>query len=35
VVRVLNEQDIAGMHANTAGYVKRGAYYKTALKRLG
>jgi carbonic anhydrase/acetyltransferase-like protein (isoleucine patch superfamily) len=35
VVRTLSEADIAGMHANTANYVKRGQYYRTALKRIG
>jgi len=34
VVRALTDEDIAGMHENTAGYIKRGAYYKTALKRI-
>jgi carbonic anhydrase/acetyltransferase-like protein (isoleucine patch superfamily) len=34
VVRALSDSDIANMHANTAGYVRRGAYYKTALKRI-
>jgi carbonic anhydrase/acetyltransferase-like protein (isoleucine patch superfamily) len=34
VVRTLSDADIAGMHANTAHYVERGAYFKTALKRL-
>ena len=34
VVRTLNEADIAGMHSNTANYVRRGQLYKEALKRL-
>jgi carbonic anhydrase/acetyltransferase-like protein (isoleucine patch superfamily) len=34
VVRTLSEADIAGMHANTAGYVRRGAHYRAALRRL-
>ncbi|HUL65184.1 MAG TPA: gamma carbonic anhydrase family protein [Burkholderiaceae bacterium] len=34
VTRPLSDADIANMHANTADYVRRGAYYKTALKRL-
>lgn len=34
VTRTLSDADIANMHANTADYVRRGAYYKTALKRL-
>lgn len=34
VVRTLSDADIANMHANTADYVRRGAYYKNALKRL-
>jgi hypothetical protein len=29
------EPQIAGMHRNTSGYVKRGQYYKGALKRIG
>ena len=35
VVRTLTEADIANMHANTASYVRRGQYYKGALKRIG
>jgi carbonic anhydrase/acetyltransferase-like protein (isoleucine patch superfamily) len=35
VVRTLSEDEIANMHENTANYARRGAYYKTALKRLG
>lgn len=35
VVRELTPEDIARNHANTAGYVRRGAAYKTQLKRLG
>jgi carbonic anhydrase/acetyltransferase-like protein (isoleucine patch superfamily) len=34
VVRELTAEDIARNHANTAGYVKRGAVYKTHLKRI-
>lgn len=34
VKRTLAAEDIAGMHANTANYIERGAYYKTALKRV-
>jgi carbonic anhydrase/acetyltransferase-like protein (isoleucine patch superfamily) len=34
VTRTLTDADIATMHANTGGYVRRGAYFKTALKRL-
>jgi carbonic anhydrase/acetyltransferase-like protein (isoleucine patch superfamily) len=34
VVRTLSDADIATMHFNTADYVRRGAYYKTALKRI-
>ncbi|MBR7778940.1 gamma carbonic anhydrase family protein [Undibacterium rugosum] len=33
-VRQLTEQDIAGMHKNTANYVQRGQLYKTELKRI-
>jgi carbonic anhydrase/acetyltransferase-like protein (isoleucine patch superfamily) len=35
VVRTLDEAAIANMHSNTANYVKRGQYYKGALKRIG
>lgn len=35
VVRTLDADAIAGMHANTANYVKRGQYYKGALSRIG
>lgn len=35
VVRTLSDAEIATMHGNTADYVRRGAYYKTALKRIG
>ena len=35
VVRTLTDEAIAGMHANTANYVRRGQYYKGALKRIG
>lgn len=35
VVRTLDAAAIAGMHANTANYVKRGQYYKGALSRIG
>jgi carbonic anhydrase/acetyltransferase-like protein (isoleucine patch superfamily) len=34
-VRTLGEEDIARMHANTDNYVKRGAYFKQNLKRIG
>jgi hypothetical protein len=34
-VRTLDEAAIANMHSNTANYVKRGQYYKGALKRIG
>ena len=34
VARTLSEVDIAGMHAIAANYAQRGAYYKTALKRI-
>jgi len=34
VSRTLSEVDIAGMHAIAANYAQRGAYYKTALKRI-
>jgi carbonic anhydrase/acetyltransferase-like protein (isoleucine patch superfamily) len=34
-VRTLTVEDIAKMHANTNNYVKRGAFYKTNLKRIG
>jgi carbonic anhydrase/acetyltransferase-like protein (isoleucine patch superfamily) len=34
VTRTLGDADIAHMHATTADYVQRGAYYKTALKRI-
>ena len=34
VTRTLSDADIANMHAGSANYVRRGAYYKTALKRL-
>jgi carbonic anhydrase/acetyltransferase-like protein (isoleucine patch superfamily) len=34
VVRELRPEDIAGMRANTAGYVARAALYRVALKRL-
>ncbi|MCE2969107.1 MAG: gamma carbonic anhydrase family protein [Burkholderiales bacterium] len=34
VVRELRAEDIAAMRTNTAGYVTRGAHFKTALKRL-
>ena len=34
VVRELTAEDIARNHANTANYVKRGAAYKTQLKRI-
>ena len=34
VVRTLNESDIAGMHSNTANYVRRGQHYKEALRRI-
>lgn len=34
-VRILSEEAIAGMHANTAGYVKRGQFFKANLKRIG
>jgi carbonic anhydrase/acetyltransferase-like protein (isoleucine patch superfamily) len=35
VVRELTAEDIARNHANTAGYIERGAAYKTQLKRIG
>ncbi len=35
VVRELSAEDIARNHENTAGYVRRGAAYKTELKRIG
>jgi carbonic anhydrase/acetyltransferase-like protein (isoleucine patch superfamily) len=35
VVRTLTETDIATLLESSAGYVRRGAYYKTALKRIG
>lgn len=35
VIRTMDEAQVAGMHRNTAGYVKRGQYYKGALKRIG
>lgn len=35
VVRTLDEAAVAGMHRNTAGYVERGQWYRTALKRIG
>ncbi len=35
VVRELSPEDVARNHANTAGYVARGARYKSALKRIG
>jgi carbonic anhydrase/acetyltransferase-like protein (isoleucine patch superfamily) len=34
-VRVLSEEAVAGMHANTANYVERGAMFKKNLKRIG
>jgi len=34
VKRTLSDADIAHMHTNTADYVRRGAYYKGALKRI-
>jgi carbonic anhydrase/acetyltransferase-like protein (isoleucine patch superfamily) len=34
VARTLTEADIAGMHANTEGYVRRGTHYRAALRRL-
>lgn len=35
VVRTLDEAAIAGMHRNTATYVERGQWYRSALKRVG
>ena len=35
VVRELTAEDIARNHANTAGYIERGAAYKVRLKRIG
>jgi len=35
VVRTLTEADIAGMHRNTANYVKRGQLFTQTLKRIG
>jgi len=35
VVRELTAEDIARNHANTAGYIERGAAYKVQLKRIG
>jgi carbonic anhydrase/acetyltransferase-like protein (isoleucine patch superfamily) len=34
VTRTLTEADIAHLRASAADYVRRGAYYKTALKRI-
>ena len=34
VVRTRNDADIAGMHSNTANYVRRGQHYKEALRRI-
>lgn len=34
-VRILNEEEIAHMHANTGNYVKRGQYFSQQLKRIG
>lgn len=33
-VRELTEEDIARMHRNTSGYVRRAQHYKTALKKI-
>lgn len=35
VVRTLTEEDIAGMHRNTGGYVERAQYFKSRLTRIG
>ena len=35
VARTLDEAAITGMHLDTAYYVKRGQYYKDAMKRIG
>jgi carbonic anhydrase/acetyltransferase-like protein (isoleucine patch superfamily) len=35
VVRELTAEDIARNHANTTGYVERGALYRSQLKRIG
>ena len=34
-VRTLSEEDIAHLHENTDGYVKRGKFFKANLKRIG
>ncbi|MES2935889.1 MAG: gamma carbonic anhydrase family protein [Pseudomonadota bacterium] len=34
-VRVLSDEDITKMHANTAHYVERGQFYKDNLKQIG
>ena len=34
-VRALTEEDIIGMHGNTANYVRRGQLFKQELKRIG
>ncbi|AJG22513.1 carbonic anhydrase, family 3 [Cupriavidus basilensis] len=33
-VRELSDSEVANLHANAADYVKRGATYKTSLKKM-